>query len=229
MGVLTMNSNIPREIQWIFCPIIGDRVRVDVVCRECSDWDGVRCNYTRRTNMRMGRASAFRPRSRKPRSGGGVRVPPVWEKWPASGYGGESSELKFGGDKEADYGAPDPEVEIEESGGEPEEEYDPDYHDPFLFDTPENPGEPEIEVIDAPGEPAAPGTMPGNADGARDPFSEPFPRLPESVLESRDPFAEPFPTLPEGTPESRDPFSELPGQTKPDVEPGPRGRSGEMG
>ena len=49
-----MNENGEREILWVLCQVAGDRVRVDSVCKECVDWNGMNYGYKQSMNKRIG-------------------------------------------------------------------------------------------------------------------------------------------------------------------------------
>ena len=159
-----MDNPGDREIMWVSCPMDGNVVRADHICASCPHWNGERCKYYDKGSRRTlpGR-KPYQSRPKKPRGGGGVRVPPVWEKWPynidnddplqSGGYENKKPAYGLAGSLENDE-EPDPKQKPQKEGEEEgEEENKLDYHEPFLFDPPDSSIHPEIEVVNEADEP----------------------------------------------------------------------------
>jgi len=127
----------------IFCPLEQDVVNPATECETCPFWDG-QCSFsyrltpTAKFGRLLGRIWArLTKRRRLPRRGGRrVRVPPVWEKRPAEGSGGDRLPSP---DDEQEYGvagllAEEPVSPTKRPENDDEEEFDS--LQPGLFDVP---------------------------------------------------------------------------------------------
>lgn len=188
------------EFIWLFCGLLEGIIRSDTLCQYCSHWSGYRCNYRKR-RARLFRASRFLRlfKSRRPRRGRGLKIPPVWERWPSALDHSDEAEVMPEMD-DGQYGESDLLAEPFES---PESilEMEPSELD-------EGSVELDIEVTGEPQESGAvpglePPLEPGDFWSPVDPFSQ----IPGNPTDTERPLGEP-PEPPglEGPPDPIDPI-----------------------
>lgn len=200
------NKDESKDVLWMFCPLVGDRVKVALVCAKCDYWTGERCLYPspkRARKLHLSKYRVKRPRMRK--GGRGLRIPPVWEKWPdpqnPENITGEIPDIPEG----PDYDVAGLLAGDEDFGPEPWEKKVSASEEGETF-----PSEPEIEVkSDAGGLPQLPEPAP-------------TPKLP-----SVEPPVNPLPGVPLASPGKIVPLTEEPGSPDLNEPPGlpdqPRG------
>lgn len=171
LGDMKMNR---KNEKLVYCPVEKDMVDERHHCGHCPFWDGLMCTVgdglhsTRRAGSITRYLRRFVKGMRRPRRGGrGLRVPPVWERWPVHGAQTEDPSAL---DEESAPGVPG----LHYDNGE---RYEPEDDASMLADlTGEQPDLPDVVSGQESSAPMSSGPLvPDPPVFADDPQSEPFP------------------------------------------------------